>query len=135
MMVQIYTDGGSRGNPGHGASAFIARAGDPLKVIARRSRYIGRCTNNQAEYNALILALEWAGSREVEGVRMHSDSELMVRQVQGIYKVRSEKIKPLHRKVMALLKDKKWSIVHQKRDHEWISGCDSMVNKVLDERI
>lgn len=134
MKVHIYTDGGSRGNPGPGASAFIARSGEPRRTIAERSRYVGRCTNNEAEYSALILGLEWANSRGFTRLELHSDSELMVNQINGSYKVRSPRIKPLFDKVVSLLKEKDWSIKHHRRDHPWISRCDEMVNEVLDQR-
>ncbi|MFO8051494.1 MAG: ribonuclease HI family protein [Thermoplasmatota archaeon] len=134
MNVEIYTDGGSRGNPGPGASAFIARGGDPRKVIAKRSRYIGRCTNNHAEYDALIMALQWAKSRGFDDLSLHSDSELLAKQIEGSYRVRSGNLIPLHGKVMELLEGVKWRITHHKRDHIWIAKCDEMVNRVLDER-
>ncbi len=134
MGIHIYTDGGSRGNPGPGASAFISvrESGEGEKVLGKRAELVGRCTNNEAEYRALIMGLTWARSRGIDDVHLHSDSQLMVRQLQGAYKVKAPTIQPLYKKAMGLLRGMKWSIQHHSRNDRWISKCDELVNLTLD---
>jgi ribonuclease HI len=134
MRIHIYTDGGSRGNPGPGASAFIAvrETEEGEKVLRKRAELVGRCTNNEAEYRALIMGLTWARSRGINEIRLHSDSQLMVRQLQGAYQVKAANIAPLHGKVMDLLRGMKWGIEHHSRNDRWISRCDELVNQALD---
>ena len=134
--VHIYTDGGSRGNPGQAASAFIVvveRDGNE-KIIRKMAKAIGKATNNQAEYKAMIMALQWVVSRNFRDLVLHSDSELMIKQIKGDYSVKSPNVKDLHRKVMDLLRNTKWSAIHHRREHPKIEICDALVNKVLDEK-
>ncbi len=136
MKIHIYTDGGSRGNPGPGASAFITIPDKPddKKILHRRSEYIGKCTNNEAEYQALIMGLKWARTRGFCDISIHSDSLLMVKQVKGDYRVKAGTLIGLHAEVMKLLKGKKWTIQHHKRENRWIMVCDKMVNEMLDSK-
>ncbi|MGA1873816.1 MAG: ribonuclease HI family protein [Thermoplasmatota archaeon] len=133
-IVHIYTDGGSRGNPGEGASAFIAiiDSKEGEKVIRKRAERVGRCTNNEAEYKALIIGLMWARSRDLDRIRLHSDSQLMVRQLKGHYRVKAPNIVPLYTKVMELLRGMEWSIQHHSRNNRWIVRCDELVSQALD---
>ena len=133
--VHIFTDGGSRGNPGPAASAFlvVVERGGKEKVIRKMAKGIGRATNNQAEYKAMIMALQWAISRDFRNLVLHSDSELMIKQIRGEYSVRSPNVRDLHRNVMDLLRNTKWSAVHHRREHDKIAICDALVNRVLDE--
>jgi formyltetrahydrofolate-dependent phosphoribosylglycinamide formyltransferase len=128
--IIVYTDGGSRGNPGPAAAGFVLsdEAGAELK---RKAIFLGRTTNNVAEYTAIIKAVEEAmkiGGRDLE---IFSDSELLVRQINGQYKVKSENIRPLYRRSMALLgKFNRWQISHVKRE---MNACaDAIVNEALD---
>lgn len=136
MSIAIYTDGGARGNPGPAASAFIAVAEWEGKgrIIRKYGEYIGKATNNQAEYRALIMALEWASSRGFRELDVHSDSELMVKQLRGEYRVRSPGLRKLHSRAMELLRGVKWRAFHHTRENDLISACDMMVNRVLDSR-
>jgi len=98
----LHTDGASRGNPGPSAIGAVIRDGSG-RVVASISRYIGETTNNQAEYRAIVAALEEAirlGAREVE---INSDSELVVKQIRGQYRVKKLTLKPLHQRVRELL--------------------------------
>lgn len=133
-VVHIFTDGGSRGNPGPAASAFMAlvKSDGKERILRKMGRRIGRATNNQAEYRAMIMALEWALSRGFKDLVLHSDSELMVKQIRGEYAVRSPRVKDLHRRVMELLKATRFDIKHHRREERHISVCDSLVNKALD---
>lgn len=100
-MMRIFVDGASSGNPGPaGAGAVLYE--DSVE-IARLSRYLGEMTNNEAEYRALILALEEAQRRTSGPIIVHSDSELVVRQLGGAYKTRSSHLQPLFEQVSVLL--------------------------------
>jgi probable phosphoglycerate mutase len=89
-----HCDGGSRGNPG--PAGYGAVVEDPEgEVVARLSEYLGRQTNNYAEYKGLLAALEWALAHGVRRLRVVSDSELMVRQMKGVYKVKNPGLRPL----------------------------------------
>ena len=106
MKLSVYTDGGSRGNPG--ISGFgVAILDDTGQVIAKLSKFIGIKTNNEAEYSALIEALTWLNDSKakfsIDYVNFYSDSQLMVRQVQGKYQVKADNIKPLIAAVRSLL--------------------------------
>ena len=101
-MIDIYTDGASRGNPGLAAVGILFKEGE--NNTWEFSKIIGRTTNNVAEYTALIYALQEALTRRADVLRIHTDSELMYRQIMGIYRVKNENIKPLFGQVQNLLK-------------------------------
>jgi ribonuclease HI len=112
----IYTDGGADPNPGPGAIGVVIKndRGETLHTI---SRGIGRTTNNQAEYRAVIAGLEKALSLGIEEVELRADSELVVRQLKGRYKVRNAGLKPLYLKVKELAEGfKKFSVSHIPRE-------------------
>lgn len=103
MHLIIHTDGGSLNNPGKAASAFLIHSEG--KLLHKYNEYIGIASNNVAEYTALIRALEYVKDHlqdEVDHIQVISDSELMVRQVTGIYKVKNADIKPLHSRIKLL---------------------------------
>jgi ribonuclease HI len=97
----LYTDGASRGNPGPAAIGAVIKDGKG-GVLARISRSIGRTTNNQAEYRAIIAALEEAVRLGASSVEVRSDSELAVRQISGRYRVKNQALKPLYQRVREL---------------------------------
>jgi ribonuclease HI len=103
------------------------------RILRKMGRRIGRATNNQAEYRAMIMALEWALSRGFKDLVLHSDSQLMVRQIKGEYSVRSPRVRDLHSRVMDLLKGTRFDIKHHGREERHITTCDSLVNKALDD--
>lgn len=90
----VYIDGGSRGNPGASACGVFARDGES-RPVAAFGRFLGTMTNNQAEYSGLLAALEWAREADVQELHVMSDSQLMVRQMNGQYRVKSPNLKPL----------------------------------------
>jgi ribonuclease HI len=100
--LTIYVDGASRGNPGPSGIGIVIEDGDGATRV-KISSYIGRTTNNQAEYRALIVGLREAARLKAEHVDIKSDSELLVEQVCGRYKVRSPKLRPLFEEVKELL--------------------------------
>ena len=99
MQLKIYTDGGSLNNPGKAASAFLVYKDG--KLLHKHKEKIGIASNNVAEYTALIRALEYVYT-QVKSLQVISDSQLMVRQVNGLYKVKNADIKPLHTRVKML---------------------------------
>ncbi|MBT3269509.1 ribonuclease HI family protein [Candidatus Poribacteria bacterium] len=98
----IRTDGASKGNPGHASIAYLIEDADG-EVVSSHARYIGKQTNNVAEYTALVEALEAAHELGVTRVEAFSDSELMVKQISGEYRVKNETLRPLYESVIASL--------------------------------
>jgi len=126
----VHVDGGSRGNPGPAAIAAVLA--DPAgTVVQERSETIGGATNNVAEYRALLLGIEGAlalGARELELV---GDSELIVKQVRGEYRVKDASLRELHSQVIAALAGlDKWSIRNVPREEN--AHADRLVNEALD---
>lgn len=128
----LYTDGASRGNPGD-AGAGIVLYDDQGNELLTRSSYLGKCTNNAAEYQALIEGLQCAGEAGCRKLHIFLDSELIVRQVQGIYKVKNAQLKPLFNQVADLLDSfQSWDIRHVPREKN--ARADELANKGIDER-
>jgi ribonuclease HI len=124
-------DGASRGNPGPASYAVILR--DPSgKVILEFAKKLGRDTNNVAEYYALLAALDCATSRGIASLRIRSDSELLVRQMQGRYKVKSEDLKPLHERASKLVRQLSYC-VFEHVPRELNRDADALANRALDE--
>lgn len=133
MKLEIYTDGASRGNPGPGAIAFIIARGG--KVVMKHKHFIGRATNNVAEYRALVAALERA-KRLGREVRLFSDSKLLVKQMKGEYKVKKPHIRELFERAKNLEKEfEKVEYRHVNRTNPGIKMVDRMVNEILDRAI
>ena len=131
MKVIIYTDGASRGNPGRSAiGAVIAdEKGNTLATISKR---IGRATNNQAEYRAVIAALEKAVKVGAKNADIRMDSELVVKQLNGRYRVRNMSLKPLYDKATGLLASlERYRISHIPRSRN--AEADRLANRALDE--
>ena len=129
---ELYVDGASRGNPGPaGAGALIK---DPsAKVVRRLKKFLGRTTNNVAEYSALVLGLEAARSMGIDRISVFADSELIVKQLNGVYKVKSEDLRPLYEKASALSKGfKEFSIKHIYREKN--AAADALSNEAIDGR-
>ena len=123
-------DGGSRGNPGPAAAAAVATDGDG-NPLAERNRYLGEATNNVAEYEGVLLALELAQELSASEVEVVNDSELVARQIGGQYRVKQEHLKPLHRQVMdALRAFERWQVRSVRREHN--VRADELVNEALD---
>jgi ribonuclease HI len=128
---QANIDGGSRGNPGPASYGVVVR-NERGEIVAKLKKYIGRMTNNVAEYYGLIAALDYAQSHGVRALRIESDSELLVRQMLGHYKVKSSELRPLFeraKKMSATLES--FRIDHVYREHN--SEADALANEALDE--
>jgi probable phosphoglycerate mutase len=124
-------DGASRGNPGPASYAVVIR--DPSgKTVLELAKNIGRETNNVAEYYALLAALDYATSHNISSLRIRSDSELLVRQMQGRYKVKSADLKPLHERASKMAKQIGYfAIEHVRR--ELNRDADALANVALDQ--
>lgn len=130
MKVIVNVDGGARGNPGPAAVGVVVRD-DKGGVLLERGEKIGQATNNVAEYKALILGIQMARELGADEVELIGDSELIVKQIQGKYKVKNEGMKPLHAEAKAALAEfDGWSVKHVKR--ELNSDADRLVNEALD---
>lgn len=134
MRLQLYSDGGARGNPGPSATAFIALT-ETGQTLRAETRYIGLHTNNQAEYNALLEALKFALANKAEEVVCHLDSELVVKQLNGEYNVKNSELQKLWQAIRDLRQCfKKISFVNVPRNNLYITRADALVNKTLDEQ-
>jgi ribonuclease HI len=134
MMLQIYTDGASRGNPGESASGyrFIDAS---RKLLHQRVVYNGVCTNNVAEYKAIISALKDAFKMGYKEIVLHSDSKLVVNQICGSYKIKDSKMKKLNGEAAALLSGfGKWELLCVPRENREVSAVDKELNIFLDGR-
>jgi ribonuclease HI len=129
-LVRVNVDGGARGNPGPAAIAAVA--GDESgEVLVERGEAIGIATNNVAEYRALLLGIELARSLGARRLELIGDSELVVRQVEGRYKVKDANLRELHSEVRAALAGfDEWRIRHVRRDQN--AAADALVNQTLD---
>ncbi len=127
---RLSCDGGARGNPGPGALGYVLY--DPAGTVRdERAEYLGTVTNNVAEYRALIAGLQAARRLEVSRLRVQMDSELVVRQMLGVYRVKHAGLKPLHRearRLAAQFEEVEFSAVPRERNHR----ADALVNEVLD---
>jgi ribonuclease HI len=124
-------DGGSRGNPGPAAYGVVIRDAKG-EIVAKLKKYIGRMTNNVAEYYGLIAALDYMQSQGIKALRIESDSELLVKQMRGQYKVRSPELQPLYeraRKMAAALESFRIDHVYREQNRE----ADALANQAMDE--
>lgn len=129
----IYTDGGARGNPGPAGIGVVIQD-DAKRLIARHGRYIGEATNNVAEYQALLLALQKAAKLKAQELLVHMDSELVVRQMQGVYKIKEPALKDLALEAFRLIKKfSRVSFRHVMREQN--KEADRLVNQAIDQKL
>ena len=132
MKLIVHVDGGARGNPGPAAAAAVISAPDGT-VLAEPTQALGTATNNVAEYRALLLGLAGAAELGASEVEVVGDSELVARQVQGVYKVRNPSMRALHEQALgALGRFQRWSIRTVPREQN--ADADALVNATLDQR-
>src|SRR5579862_6354308 len=123
-------DGASRGNPGPASYAVVIRDASG-KIVLELAKKLGRETNNVAEYYALLAALDYAASHGISALRIRSDSELLVRQMQGRYKVKSPELKPLYERASKIARQLKYfAIEHVRREQN--RDADALANVALD---
>ena len=128
--IIIYTDGGSRGNPGPAAAAFILTDTDK-NIIEGKAFFLGETTNNVAEYTGLVKALSAAKQAGAKTIEVFSDSQLMVRQINGRYKVKSSNLKEFYAECTELLAEfASWRITHIPRDKN--EQADELANRAMD---
>lgn len=131
--VSVYSDGASRGNPGDAAYAFVVVQDDA--IVDRDTGYLGEATNNQAEYHAVINALEHLMDTDVDQIAFHSDSQLIVNQLNGAWDVNDPQLRDLYERAQ----DRRdafetVTFTHLPREHEYITVADRLCNQTLDER-
>lgn len=132
--TEVYCDGGSRGNPGKSAAAFVVE--EDGKVVYSEAKYLGITTNNFAEYSAVLNALHWIKDNQdklKEDVVFNLDSELVVRQINGKYKVKNMKLKEIFLKIKDVLESFSKEILFKTISREKNKIADSLVNKKLDD--
>ncbi|HSR37201.1 MAG TPA: ribonuclease HI family protein [Desulfurivibrionaceae bacterium] len=130
--ITLYCDGASRGNPGEAAAGFVILDTHGAELAAK-GIYLGQCTNNMAEYQALLLGLHEAHQLKVDKLTIRLDSELVVRQLEGRYQVKDAKLKPLYTKALSLLRGFESHSIHHvpRRENQ---RADELANQALDAR-
>jgi ribonuclease HI len=132
LKLSVYSDGGARGNPGPAAAAYLILDENAV-VVKKQARFLGKRTNNQAEYEALVGALEAASQIATEEVVCHLDSELVCRHLTGEYKVKNPELLKLWKRVQELKRCfKRVSFVIVPRTNKFIQEADGLVNDALD---
>jgi ribonuclease HI len=130
-MIKIYSDGGSRGNPGHSAFAVVVCKDD--KVVHKYSEYIGVNTNNAAEYRGLIYGIGYAIDSGEDSVEFIMDSKLVIEQMNGKFKVRSENLMKLHEDAKAMASSiRNVRFRHVRRSDPMITMADALLNIEMD---
>ncbi|MBI4766630.1 MAG: ribonuclease HI family protein [Deltaproteobacteria bacterium] len=130
---QLFTDGASKGNPGPAGAGWVL-INDQNSDSVKEGKYLGPATNNEAEYQALILGLQRALSRGVQEIRIHMDSELLVRQLNGHYRVKNPRLGLLFHQVQdLLLKFSKYDIIHIPREQN--RDADRMANEAIKRKV
>jgi ribonuclease HI len=133
MTILAYTDGASRGNPGESGVGIVLK--DELgKVIASQYGYIGKATNNIAEYTALAACLKLVQATDCNSLIVHSDSELMVRQLNGQYKVKDAKLKKQFRQIQNILVVAPFQFMIRHISREKNREADELANRGIDTK-
>ena len=131
MKLIVHVDGGARGNPGPAAAASVVSS-EAGEVLDEHAQLLGKVTNNVAEYRALLLGLARARELGATEVEVIGDSELIAKQVQGLYKVKHPAMRPLYLEAMEALRDfERWSIRTVPRAQN--ANADALVNAALDQ--
>jgi ribonuclease HI len=137
MNINVYTDGGSRNNPGHSGYGLVIYD-NHKKILFKESKYIGIKTNNEAEYLALIGALEWISSNikkyNFTQINFFSDSQLMVRQLQHLYKVKATNLKPLFATVQKFLNEINTPYIFKDVTREFNQLADELANQAMNKK-
>lgn len=129
-VYEVYVDGASRGNPGPAGAGAVIKAPDG-EIVKKLKKYLNLTTNNMAEYSALLTGLEAAKKMGIRKLRVFADSELMVRQMNGVYKVKSEDLRTLYEKAKTLMASfEEARISHVYREKNCIA--DALANEAID---
>lgn len=131
LSAELYCDGASRGNPGPAGAGALLKEKGTGKVLAALSAPLGRATNNEAEYAALLLGLEEAKRQGVSQLAIHADSQLVIRQILGQYKVKHPEMRIRHAQALSLLAGfPSWTATHIPREAN--ADADRLANRALD---
>lgn len=129
--MDIYCDGGARGNPGPAACAFVAL--NDGKIFYKSGKYLGLATNNVAEYSAVILALTWLQKQNFKDINFKLDSQLVAKQLAGLYKIKNENLRQLFLDADKLRKNLGAQIIFSYVPRSKNLLADKLVNEILDE--
>lgn len=133
--IRFYCDGGARGNPGPAAASFVVFESN--KLIYKKTIFLGRSTNNVAEYAALLLAMEWLSENfknmKPDNVYIYMDSQLVVKQMQGVFKIKNARLLEIAIKIKNIENNLMSKFIYINIPREKNSLADSLVNKTLDE--
>lgn len=133
MTIHAFTDGASRGNPGESGIGIVLKD-EKGTVLATVFGYIGQATNNIAEYTALIACLKLAQKKGCKNLVVHSDSELLVRQMEGIYKIKEPRLKKLSQEARALIGSAGFECTFRHVTREHNRDADKLANRAIDSR-
>lgn len=138
MVLNIYTDGGSRGNPGVSGYGLVIYE-DNQKILYQEGKFLGIKTNNEAEYSGIIAALKWIKKNKtnynITQLNFFADSQLMIRQLQGLYKVKAPTLLPLYAQVQQLLTQINLPTKYTDVRREFNKLADELANQAMDRRI
>ncbi|MEN6464651.1 MAG: ribonuclease HI family protein [Syntrophaceae bacterium] len=130
---QLFTDGASRGNPGQAGAGVVLRGPDG-GIVCCGKKFLGVCTNNEAEYRALNMGLETALKQKYRALEIYLDSELVVRQLEGIYKIKNARLSELSKESKRLLSFlDSYSIRHIPREKN--AAADKLANEAIDDHL
>ena len=130
-VLEIFPDGASRGNPGPAAIGIVFRRKEG-EALAQHCEAIGRATNNGAEYRAVVTALEFCQKWGIKRVHLKMDSELIARQLLGVYRVKSPELRPLYQQVVFITRGlAEFEVTHLRREQN--AHADALANQALDE--
>ena len=132
MDVIMHIDGGARGNPGPAGVGVVVQTADNGTYLFRKGFFLGTATNNVAEYTGLLRGLDLLATLELNGkVTVVSDSELMVKQINGEYRVKAGNLKPLYQQATAKLRGlPSWEMTHTRRENNKLA--DELANRAMD---
>lgn len=136
MQLSVFCDGGARGNPGPAAVGFVVK-GDSGKILKKRGKFIGRATNNVAEYQAVIEALTWLKSNIqplTSNIKFFLDSRLVVNQLNGLFKIKDNKLRQLIVKVRQLEQEVGGNVSYHLIERSKNQEADQLLNETLDNQ-
>lgn len=133
MTIHAFTDGASRGNPGDSGIGIVLKD-ERGKILATEFGFIGQATNNVAEYTALVTCLKLAQRRGCTNLVIHSDSELLVRQMQGTYKVKEPRLKEFVTQARGLIRAAGFECTFRHVTREHNSDADRLANRGIDSK-
>lgn len=134
MNLQIFTDGGARGNPGPAGIGVVVK--DGKKIIFQTSKFIGRATNNVAEYQAMVLALDWLLENQqkldIKRANFYFDSELLTNQMNGVYRVKAPHLREIYLKAKEKESKLNFAVSYNSLPREKNSEADGLANQAMD---